>query len=98
MNARPIISLHIFTVKPGDFDALVERATEASREASALAGFVSINICGNATHTKILIASQWKSEEAWSRTQWDEQIGIAVTDLIEGSQADEFELYWQIGP
>jgi heme-degrading monooxygenase HmoA len=90
--------MHIFTVQPDHFASLLERATDASREASTLPGFVSINICGNAAHTKLLIASEWQSADAWSRTQWDEQVGKVVTDLIEGSQNDEFELYTRIAP
>jgi heme-degrading monooxygenase HmoA len=90
--------MHIFTVAPDRFASLVERATDTARKASTLPGFISTNILGNAAHTKLLIASKWESEHAWSRTQWDERIGKAVTDLVEGSQADEFELYWQIGP
>ncbi len=98
MNPTPIISMHIFTVAPDRFASLVERATETARKASTLPGFVSTSILGNAAHTKLLIASKWESEHAWSRTEWNEQIGIAVTDLIEGSQADEFELYRRIVP
>lgn len=98
MNPAPITSMHIFTVAPDRFASLVERATETAREASTLPGFVSANVFGNAAHTKLLIASKWESQHAWSRTQWNAQIGRAVTDLIEGSQADEFELYWRIVP
>jgi heme-degrading monooxygenase HmoA len=98
VNPAPITSMHIFTVAPDRFASLVERATETAREASTLPGFVSANVFGNAAHTKLLIASKWESQHAWSRTQWNAQIGRAVTDLIEGSQADEFELYWRIVP
>jgi heme-degrading monooxygenase HmoA len=98
VNPAPIISMHIFTVAPDRFASLVERATETARQASTLPGFISTNILGNAAHTKLVIESKWESEHAWSRTQWNEQIGIAVTDLIEGSQADEFELYRRIVP
>jgi heme-degrading monooxygenase HmoA len=98
VDAMPIISMHIFTVRPDRFASLVERATAASTEASTLPGFVSINICGNAAHTKLLIASEWQSEDAWSRTQWNERIGKVVTDLVEGSENHEFELYRRIAP
>jgi heme-degrading monooxygenase HmoA len=98
VNLPPIISMHIFTVAPDRFASLVERATETARKASTLPGFISTSILGNAAHTKLLIASKWESEHAWSQTEWNEQIGIAVTDLIEGSQSDEFELYRRIVP
>jgi heme-degrading monooxygenase HmoA len=90
--------MHIFTVEPADFEKLVQRATETLRVSATLPGFVSVNIFGNAPHTKVLLASEWQSEHAWSRTQWNELIGKAVTDLVELSQDHEFELYSHIAP
>jgi hypothetical protein len=94
----PIISLHIFTVEPADFAKLVERATEALRKAATLPGFVSVNIFGNAPHTKLLLASEWRSEHAWSRAEWDDLIENVLTDLVENSQGHEFDLYSHIAP
>jgi heme-degrading monooxygenase HmoA len=94
----PIISIHIFTVEPADFARLVERATEALRKAATLAGFVSVNIFGNAPHTKLLLASEWRSEHAWSKAEWDDLIEKVLTDLVENSRYHEFELYSHIAP
>jgi len=97
-DPAPIISLHIFTVEPEDFARLAERATEALRKAATLPGFVSVNVFGNAPHTKLLLASEWRSEHAWSRTQWDDLIARVLTDLVENSHDHEFELYSHIAP
>jgi heme-degrading monooxygenase HmoA len=90
--------MNIFTVEPADFARLAERAAQGLAEAETLPGFVSVNIFGNASHTKLLLASEWESEHSWSRTQWDELVGKVVTDLVELSQGHEFELYTRIGP
>jgi|ERR1700722_3407920 heme-degrading monooxygenase HmoA len=94
----PIISINIFTVEPADFERLANRATEALGEAARLPGFVRLNIFGNALHTKLLLASEWQSEHAWSRTQWDDLIARVLTDLVENSHDHEFELYSHIAP
>jgi heme-degrading monooxygenase HmoA len=97
-DLAPIISLHIFTVDSADFARLVERATEALRKAATLPGFVSVNIFGNAPRTKLLLASEWRSEHAWSRAEWDDLIEKILTDLVENSRDHEFELYSHIAP
>ncbi|MFY9740141.1 MAG: hypothetical protein WAK11_13985 [Candidatus Cybelea sp.] len=97
-DLAPVISLHIFTVEPADFARLVKSATDALRKASTLPGFVSVNIFGNAAHTKLLLAGEWRSEHEWSRTLWDELIEKYLTDLVEHSQGHEFELYSHIAP
>lgn len=93
-----IISLHIFAVEPADFARLAKRATEALRKAATLPGFVSVNIFGNAPRTKLLLTSEWRSEHAWSRAEWDHVIAEVLTDLVENSRDHEFELYSHIAP
>jgi heme-degrading monooxygenase HmoA len=97
-DGAPTLSIHIFTVEPADFERLVKSATEALGKASTLPGFVRINIFGNASHTKLLLAGEWQSEHAWSRTLWDDLIEKDLTDLVEHSEDHEFELYSHIAP
>jgi len=90
-----MVSVLVLEVSPGESARLVSEAASLMRRKTKLEGFVEGEIFQSDDRTRVLIATEWQSNEAWSRSQWDREVGNAVVAIFTTATAVESRTYYR---
>jgi heme-degrading monooxygenase HmoA len=87
-EAKAAFAAAFFFNVPHDFPKVAgEAKLFAERLAPQLPGLIDVSLLRNEESTQLLVVSRWESEEAWSRSRWNEQMGKVQTDLVEDAKS-----------
>jgi heme-degrading monooxygenase HmoA len=77
-----------FFSAPRDFSKVSAEAKRfAERVAPQVPGLIDVSLLRNEESTQLLVVSRWESQEAWSRSRWNEQMGKIEADLVESAKS-----------
>lgn len=86
MTNETFTSVLIFDVDEQGFERLSGEVMKLlERKGSSIPGLVESAVLGNEARTQLWILSGWESQHAWAASQWDQEIGQTITDLIESA-------------
>jgi heme-degrading monooxygenase HmoA len=88
------ITVDIFTLEPTDFPEFAREATLCmQRQAPSRPGFIEGIVMADESQRQALIVTQWESRSSWVGSEWDEEIGQTVANLVKGAKAFDFRAY-----
>jgi hypothetical protein len=88
------VSVSIFTIEPEDLPVFAREASlTLERRGPLHRGFVESIIMASERKNEVLIVTQWESRHDWSVSQWDEDLGRTMGDLVESAKTFDFHSY-----
>ncbi|MGA8533330.1 MAG: antibiotic biosynthesis monooxygenase [Candidatus Tumulicola sp.] len=83
-----LVTALVFDVTPAQFANVTgECKLFTERKARTIPGLIDTALLGNEERTRVLVLSQWESKDAWAKSRWDHEVGVVLSDLVEGSSA-----------
>ena len=86
-----VLSFHAESEHLQQISHEVQRTVE--RRAPKKDGFIGCIVMRNAEAKRLLVMSAWENQDAWSKAQYDQEIGRAVADAVEKAKSYEIEIY-----
>jgi heme-degrading monooxygenase HmoA len=92
-----LVSVLLISVAPGDCAYLVRQAAALMKHKHDLAGFLDGEIFQSEDKQRILLITEWTSRQAWSASQWDQEVADNLVSIVQTASAIESRTYFRVG-
>ena len=93
-DAAKFVCMLTFNLSPGDVPSVMDTVRRAVEQLSPKEkGFIGAVVMVNEEKRQLLVFSIWESGHDWSVAQYDQEVGRAVSEVVETAKSYEIQTY-----